>query len=212
MSHVRTPVVPHSARGRADTTPPPDHHPQDRSREADEDGLGCCRKRVRTPRVRAARAANRELLRLYWSIGRDILDRQDQAAWGGKVIDRLAADLRDAFPDLRGFSRRNRHYMRSVVEAWPTEADFVQSPSARLTWSHVTTLVTRLDDPQLRTWYAVQAVRQHWSRNVLEHRIARRLHARVGAAPSNVTATLPPPDSDLAQSRPAPPTSSTTSG
>jgi predicted nuclease of restriction endonuclease-like (RecB) superfamily len=162
--------------------------------------LETLKERVRSTQVRAARAANTELLRLYWSIGRDILDRQDHAGWGGKVIDRLAGDLRDAFPDLRGFSVRNLHYMRAVAAAWPTETDFLQSPSAELTWSHVTTLITRLDDQQLRTWYAAQAVQHHWSRNVLEHQIMNRLHTRVGAASSNFAHTLPPPDSDLAQS------------
>ncbi len=162
--------------------------------------LEALKERVRSTQVRAARAANTELLRLYWSIGRDILDRQEGAGWGGKVIDRLAGDLRDAFPDLRGFSVRNLHYMRAVAAAWPTEQDFLQSPSAELTWSHVTTLVTRVQDPELRTWYAGMAVGDHWSRNVLEHQITSRLHARIGAAPSNFAHTLPPPDSDLAQS------------
>jgi len=162
--------------------------------------LEALKERVRSTQVRAARAANTELLRLYWSIGRDILDRQHGSGWGGKVIDRLAGDLRDAFPDLRGFSVRNLHYMRAVAAAWPTEQDFLQSPSAELTWSHVTTLVTRVQDPELRTWYAGMAVGDHWSRNVLEHQITSRLHARIGAAPSNFAHTLPPPDSDLAQS------------
>lgn len=90
--------------------------------------------------------------------------------------------------------------MRAVAAAWPTERDFLQSPSAELTWSHVTTLLTRLDDQALRTWYATQAVQHHWSRNVLQHQIMNRLHTRIGAAPSNFTRTLPPPDSDLAQS------------
>ena len=63
--------------------------------------------RVRASRVRAARTANSELLKLYWSVGRDILDRQEQAGWGSRVIDRLAADLREEFPDQRGWSRRN---------------------------------------------------------------------------------------------------------
>lgn len=180
--------------------------PQDRTdgRELEPAGydqlLQMLKERVRLTQVRAAQAANTELLRLYWSIGRDILDRQDQAGWGGKVIDRLAADLRDAFPDLRGFSVRNLHYMRAVAASWPTEADFLQSPSAELTWSHVTTLVTRLEDPALRTWYAAQATHQRWSRNVLEHQIKSRLHTRTAAAPSNFARTLPPPDSDLAQS------------
>ncbi|WP_328296160.1 PDDEXK nuclease domain-containing protein [Kineococcus sp. NBC_00420] len=195
-------------------TPPEDQHPRHPQQGSEQTRgapagdlepvgyaqlLETLKERVRITQVRAARAANTELLRLYYSIGRDILERQDHAGWGGKVIDRLAADLRDAFPDLRGFSVRNLHYMRAVAAAWPEESDFLQSPSAELTWSHVTTLITQLDDQQLRTWYATHAVQQHWSRNVLQHQIMSRLHTRIGAAPSNFAVTLPPPDSDLAQ-------------
>ena len=82
--------------------------------------------RIHTARQRAALAANRELVLLYWQIGRDILARQGRDGWGAKVIDRLAQDLRSAFPDMKGFSRRNLLYMRSFAEAWP-ELEFVQA-------------------------------------------------------------------------------------
>ncbi|WP_432574742.1 PDDEXK nuclease domain-containing protein [Kineococcus sp. SYSU DK005] len=155
--------------------------------------------RVRTSQVRAARAANTELLRLYHSIGRDILERQHRHGWGAKVIERLAGDLRKAFPDQRGFSRRNLHYMRALAAAWPTEDDFVPQPVAQLPWGHVRVLLDRLDQHELRQWYAAGAAQQGWSRAVLEHQIATRLHTRIGAAPSNFAAHLPPADSDLAQ-------------
>ncbi|MGW6132379.1 PDDEXK nuclease domain-containing protein [Cellulomonas sp. NPDC055163] len=161
--------------------------------------LETLKQRVRTAQVRAARAANTEVLRLYWSIGRDILDRQEQAGWGAKVIDRLAGDLRAEFPDQRGFSVRNLHYMRAVAEVWRAEADFLQQPAAQLPWTHLTTLLDRLEDPAERHWYAAQALEHGWSRNVLTHQIMSGLHRRIGAAPSNFTATLPAPDSDLAQ-------------
>ena len=63
--------------------------------------------RIRTAQLRASMAVNRELVLLYWQIGRDILDRQQRENWGAKVIDRLAADLKRAFPDMKGFSPRN---------------------------------------------------------------------------------------------------------
>jgi len=160
--------------------------------------LETLKQRVRTTQVRAARAANTELLSLYWSIGRDILDRQQHAGWGAKIIDRLATDLRATFPQQRGFSRRNLQYMRAMATAWPSQ-DFVQQPVARLPWGHITILLGRLEDQGLRDWYAAAATEQAWSRNVLEHHIATRLHRRLGAAPSNFTAQLPPVDSDLAQ-------------
>ena len=155
--------------------------------------------RVRSAQVRAARAANSEVLALYWSVGRDILDRQDRSGWGGKVIDRLARDLRTAFPDQRGWSRRNLLYMRAFAESWPDLAGVVPQAVAQLPWGHVRALLDRLLGRAERDWYAARAVEDGWSRAVLEFSIGSGLRARVGAAPSNFTAQLPPADSDLAQ-------------
>ncbi len=155
--------------------------------------------RVRSTQVRAARAANTEVLGLYWSIGRDILDRQDQAGWGTGVVDRLAADLRLEFPDQRGWSRRNLLYMRAFAEAWPDLEEVVPQPVAQLPWGHVRALLDRLEGRAERDWYAARAVVEGWSRAVLEFQVRSGLRARVGAAPSNFTAALPPADSDLAQ-------------
>lgn len=77
------------------------------------------KERVRTAQVRAALAVNRELILLYWSIGRDILDRQKVEGWGAKIVDRLARDLGTEFPGVEGFSPRNLKYMRAFAEAWP---------------------------------------------------------------------------------------------
>lgn len=82
-------------------------------------------------RQRATLAVNRELVLLYWQIGRDILARQAEQGWGTQDIDRLAKDLRAAFPDMRGFSPRNPKYMRAFADAWP-DAEFVQGVLAQL--------------------------------------------------------------------------------
>ncbi|MFA5265873.1 MAG: DUF1016 N-terminal domain-containing protein, partial [Opitutaceae bacterium] len=88
--------------------------------------------RVQAARIKAGLAANRELLALYWDIGRLILNRQRQEGWGTKVIDRLSADLQREFPGQQGFSPRNLKYMRAFAEAWP-ETVIVQQPVAQLT-------------------------------------------------------------------------------
>lgn len=75
--------------------------------------------RVRSTRFRIARGANAETIRLYWSIGRDILDRRDRQGWGTKVIERLSTDLQREFPGRPGFSISNLNYMRAMVAAWP---------------------------------------------------------------------------------------------
>ena len=89
------------------------------------DWLAELKTRIHTAQQRAVLAVNRELVLLYWQIGRDILARQAEQGWGAKVIERLAADLRTAFPDMKGFSRSNLMYMRAFAEAWP-DAEIVQ--------------------------------------------------------------------------------------
>ena len=91
------------------------------------------RERIRSAQVRAALSVNRELILLYWSIGRDILSRQNSEGWGAKVIDRLSADLSKAFPEMRGFRARNLKYMRAFAEAYPDQ-EFVQQVVAQLPW------------------------------------------------------------------------------
>ncbi|MGB8770926.1 MAG: DUF1016 N-terminal domain-containing protein, partial [Candidatus Korobacteraceae bacterium] len=87
--------------------------------------------RIRAAQLRAGLAVNRELVLLYWQIGREILERQAQQKWGAKVIDRLSSDLKRAFPGTQGFSPRNLKYMRSFAEVWPTE-QFVQQAAAQI--------------------------------------------------------------------------------
>jgi predicted nuclease of restriction endonuclease-like (RecB) superfamily len=87
--------------------------------------------RIQTARQRAAFVLNRELVALYWQIGRDILSRQAAQGWGARVIDRLSNDLRSAFPEMKGFSPRNLKYMRAFAEAWP-DSGIVHQPTGQL--------------------------------------------------------------------------------
>lgn len=159
--------------------------------------LATVKDRVRTARVRAHRAANTELLTLYWSIGQAILDRQQDEGWGTRVIDRLAEDLRKEFPDMRGLSRSNLKYMRQAAAAWP--GPISQQPVGQLPWGHVTVLLDKLTGPSERDWYAAAAVEHGWSRKVLLNQILGGLHQRLGAAPSNFALRLVDPESELVQ-------------
>ena len=107
------------------------------------DWLAELKGRIHTAQQRVALAVNRELVLLYWQLGQDILARQAAQGWGAKVIDRLAHDLRAAFPDMKGFSPRNLKYMRAFAEAWP-DAEFVQEVLAQLPWGHNLVLLDRL--------------------------------------------------------------------
>lgn len=106
--------------------------------------------RVQAAQVRASVAVNSELVLLYWSIGRDILARQQTLGWGAKVIDQLAADLRRDFPEMQGFSPRNLKYMRSFADAWPDES-IVQGPLAQITWYHNITLLEKIKEGEMLT-------------------------------------------------------------
>ena len=153
---------------------------------------------IRTARVRAALAANKELVLLYWQIGKDILTRQQEEGWGTRVIDRLSQDLRTEFPEMRGLSPRNLKYMKTFAESWPN-FPIVQQPAAQLPWTHNCVLLDKVKVPSERLWYAEQTIQNGWSRNVLVMQIESGLHRRQGKAVSNFHATLPSPDSDLAQ-------------
>ena len=154
--------------------------------------------RIQTARSRAVLAVNAELVTLYWQLGQEILERQRAQGWGAKVIDRLARDLKDAFPDMKGFSSRNLKYMRTFAERCP-EARIGQQPAAQLPWFHVVTLLTQVDDLQRREWYARQTAEQGWSRSVLEAHLKNRLFERQGQALTNFTARLPETHAALAQ-------------
>lgn len=156
------------------------------------------KRQVRTAQAKVVREANTELLRLYWTIGRALAERREREGWGTKVVERLAADLRRAFPDQRGLSRSNLFSMRQFAETWPAEA-IVQQPVGRLPWGHVTVLLSKLGDQATRDWYAAAAVKNGWSRAVLLNQIKNATHRRVGAAPSNFAERLEPAESELAR-------------
>ncbi|MDI3195753.1 PDDEXK nuclease domain-containing protein [Pseudarthrobacter sp. AL07] len=153
---------------------------------------------VSAGRSRAIASVNREMLLSYWTIGRELASRESAQGWGSKVVTRLSADVRSAFPEATGFSPRNLRYMKSFAQAWP-DFPMLQAPLATLPWYHQIALLEKLGDPKTRLWYAAAAVENGWSRNVLAHHIETKLHQRSGKAVNNFKATLPPSDSDLAE-------------
>jgi len=154
--------------------------------------------RIHAAQVRAAFAVSRELILLYWSIGREILTRQDAQGWGAKIVERLAHDLQVEFPGVEGFSARSLKYMRAFAAAWPDEP-IVQQLAAQLPWGHHMVLLDRLKTTVEREWYLRAAVEYGWSRNILVLQIKSALHEREGKALTNFQRTLPPPGSDLAE-------------
>jgi predicted nuclease of restriction endonuclease-like (RecB) superfamily len=160
--------------------------------------LASVSRQIHSGRTRAVSAANREMLLSYWAIGKQLAERESAEGWGSKVVTRLSADIRSAFPEAKGFSPRNLRYMKSFAVAWP-DFPMLQQSVATLPWGHNVILLDKLADQADRVWYADQALAEGWSRSVLAVQIETRLHERSGKAITNFKATMPPSDSDLAQ-------------
>ena len=162
--------------------------------------LSDLKKRIRSAQIKASVSVNRELILLYWDIGRQVLDRQKCEGWGAKIIDRIAVDLKREFSQIKGFSPRNLKYMRSFAQLYP-EKSIVQQVAAQLPWWHNVLLMEKEKDSSARLWYARKAVENAWSRAVLWHQIDTKLYERQGKNKklTNFRHALPRPQSDLAQ-------------
>ncbi len=153
---------------------------------------------IRLSRLRAGISVNAELLKLYWQIGRSILERQNQHGWGAKVIERLAGDLKKEFPEMIGLSSRNLKYMRQFAAAYP-DYEFVQVALAQITWYHHITLLQKVKNETERLFYIRETQKHGWSRDIMVAQIETGYHKRKGKAQSNFVTKLPSPQSDLAQ-------------
>ena len=162
------------------------------------DFLNGLKQRIRSAQVKAALAVNQELIHLYWQIGNEILTRQQEQGWGGKVIERLAQDLKREFPDMSGFSQTNLKYMRAFAQAY-SEDEISQRCVDQLPWRHNIALFTKLKDRESRFWYASKTLENGWSRDILAMQIESNLFDRMGRAVTNFERSLPTPQSDLVQ-------------
>jgi predicted nuclease of restriction endonuclease-like (RecB) superfamily len=167
--------------------------------------------KIKLAQTKVAFKVNTEMLTLYWEIGNSIIEKQNQNGWGSKVIDLLAGDLAEIFPDNSGFSVRNLKYMRSFSEAYPqfpivqvalaqSKGEFVQVPLAQITWYHHISLLAKVKDTPERAFYINETARNEWSRDVMLLQIRSRLYERDGKALNNFERTLPDYQSDLAKS------------
>lgn len=118
--------------------------------------------------------ANVERNIMYWKIGKVI---KEHLSWGNKFVDTLSKDLRLEYPDSKGFSVRNLHYMRQFADRISTE-EILQQGVAKINWRSITVLINQIDDTDEYLWYTEQCIEQGWSSNVLRHQIESKLYAR----------------------------------
>ena len=153
---------------------------------------------IRHARLNAVMSANSEMLKLYWRIGNTILLQQSEQGWGAKIVDKLAKDLKEEFPDMKGLSVRNLKYMRAFAESYP-DISFVQAPLAQITWYHNITLLDKVKNSEQRLIYIEETVKNGWSRDVMVRQIESKYIDRKGISQSNFERVLPSPFSDLAK-------------
>jgi predicted nuclease of restriction endonuclease-like (RecB) superfamily len=154
------------------------------------------KKTIKESRYKAALSVNSEMIKLYWKIGDEILQRQRKSKWGDKVLEKLSEDLLEAFPDMKGFSKRNIFYMRKFAEIYP-DFLFVQQAAAQIPWFHNVAIMQSISEHSERLFYIKETVANGWSRNHLEMQIKTELFHRQGKAITNFKNTLPATTSDL---------------
>lgn len=154
------------------------------------------KQQIAKARYNAAANVNKELIILYYNIGKII---NAHKTWGNKFIDSLATDIAIEFPNAKGYSVRNLKYMAKFAETYPDE-QFVQQVVAQIPWGHNIVLMDRFDDAKIRKWYIEKSIENGWSRSVLVHQIESGLYERQAIANkiTNFDSHLPSPQSELA--------------
>ena len=168
------------------------------------------KQRVRQAQLKAAVSVNTELLKFYWSLGADIFEKQTKAAWGSGFLKQLSQDLMAEFPDMKGFSEANLHYIRrwflfyysDIGNSGTACARIEPQTIAQLTqipWGHNRVIISKCSDVQEALFYVRKTIENNWSRSVLTHQIEGGLYVRQGKSINNFIHTLPSPQSELAQ-------------
>jgi Uncharacterized conserved protein len=161
------------------------------------------KKEVESAQVKAILSANTELIKLYWFIGKALVEKQQKYGWGNKIIEKLSQDLQNELPGLGGFSRPNIFRMQAFYRAYEIVSQAVRQleelPFFHIPWGQNILLITQVKNETQRLWYAQQTIDNGWSRSALESWIKSDLYSHQGKAISNFRTSLPEPHSALAQ-------------
>lgn len=168
--------------------------------------LGELKQRIRQSQIKAAVKVNTELIQLYWQLGDEIVERQQNAKWGDSFLKQLSKDLNEEFPEMKGFSYTNLryikqwylHYNKELVICQQLVGD-LQNEFFSIPWGHHILIMQRCKEMDKALFYIRKTLENNWSRSVLDWQIDSDLFERQGKAVSNFSLTLPKPQSDLAQ-------------
>jgi predicted nuclease of restriction endonuclease-like (RecB) superfamily len=154
---------------------------------------------ISTARQKAALSLNAALIELYWTMGREIIEKEKLAGWGSGLIDRLSRDLTSEFSDMKGFSRRNLYAIRQWYLFYSSHFTIVPQAVAQIPWGHNRLIISRIKDVDEALWYAGATVENGWGRDTLELKIGKNEYQRSGKSLTNFHRTLPAVQSGLAQ-------------
>ena len=149
------------------------------------------KERIRSAQYEALKAVNKELVGLYWDIGRLIVERQADAKHGSAIAEQLSRDLRAEFPGISGFSRRNIFYMREFYLLYRDD-ERVQPLVAQISWTHNLVILQRCKDPLEREFYIRMTRKFGWSKNVLIHQIDNQSYEKSLLGQTNFDRALTP--------------------
>lgn len=153
--------------------------------------LAQIKERVRKAQYAALKSVNKQLVGLYWDIGRIIVERQAAEGWGTAIVQQLAGDLRREFPGVGGFSASNLWRMKAFHEAY--RASEKLAPLVReIAWSHNVIIMERCADPLEREFYLRMTRKFGWSKNVLIHQIDNQSYEKSLLGQTNFDKALTP--------------------
>jgi predicted nuclease of restriction endonuclease-like (RecB) superfamily len=161
--------------------------------------IAALKQQIVQARQRAALSLNTALIELYWQIGQSMAEKEKAAEWGSGFIERMSRDLTHAFPDMKGFSRRNLYAVRQWFLFYSARHAIVPQPVAQIPWGHNRLISSKIKDLDEALWYASAASAQGWSRDTLELKIDKGEYGRMGKSLTNFGQTLPTAQSGLAQ-------------
>lgn len=168
--------------------------------------IGDLKLRIRQSQIKAAVKVNIELIRMYWELGKDIVEMQSESKWGGGFFKELSQDLKDAFPDMEGFSVSNLKYTKRMYLFYNQSntirqqlVDELQERLFSIPWGHHIALISKCKSVDEALFYIRKIMEHGWSRNMLLNILSTDLYQREGKAVSNFASRLPAPQSDLAQ-------------
>jgi len=146
--------------------------------------------RIREAQSNALKAVNKQLISLYWDIGKRIVEKQKIDKWGDSVIEGLAFDLQRAFPGMKGFSKRNLWNMRDFYLSYG-QSEKLQTLSAQISWSHNVAILEKSKDALEREFYIRMSRKYNWSYRALLNHIENQIYEKTLLGQTNFDMTLP---------------------